>query len=177
MSPPQENPAGNPQKKRLNPLLALSLPVVKSGPTEKIDRDINFASGIALLSGLGLLFVLPFALSTKSQDNPLHISAWDFINVPILLGLGFGVGKRSRVCSVLLTIYAALAVLGRVIQAKPEFWVGASVVYLFFIFRGTLAVFRHHALRRKTRELAESGTSSDDASSTTISGAAADSSN
>ena len=166
MSPTQESPAGKPQKKRLN-------------PTEKMDRDINLASGIALLSGLVLLFVLAFVLSTKkpADYNPLHISAWDLINVPILLGLGFGVGKRSRVCSVLLTIFAAVVVLRRVIQSEPGLGAVASVFYLFVIFRGTLAVFRYHTMRRKARELAQSGTSSAAASSTTLSGAAADSSN
>jgi FtsH-binding integral membrane protein len=156
MSPPQHNSAGNPQK---NGLIS----------TEKLDRDINLASGIALLSGLVLLFVLAFVLSTRKPFDYNPFSAWNLINVPILLGLGFGVGKRSRVCSVLLVIYAAFALVSSFVVPKQEPRAVPLAVFLFLISRGTLAIFRYHALQRTARESAKIETSSEAASSATVS--------
>ena len=86
-----------------------------------------------------MLFVaVPFALLIEKPTgySPGDISAWDLVNVPILLGLGFGVYRRSRVCSVLLTIYAVVVVIVRMMEPKPGPWAVASIFYLFVVCRG-----------------------------------------
>jgi hypothetical protein len=84
----------------------------------------------------------------RPENLIAYLEPWNLISVAILFGLGFGVYKRSRVCSVLLTLYAVLSVLYAIVNTQPGH--GAAVApafYLFFIFRGTLAVFRYHELQ------------------------------
>lgn len=121
-----------------------------TSPKRHIDRDIKIAWVLATLVGAGWLVIILFGrgfLLKFVPPNLQSLSLWDLINVPIIWALGFGVYKRSRVFALLLTTFAALAVVGEIVERKSGSPVGASIFYLFFFIRGTIAVFRYHKLR------------------------------
>jgi hypothetical protein len=75
----------------------------------------------------------------------LEIDAWYLADVAILLGLSFGVYRKSRVCGALLLVYALAsyahlwAVTGR-IRILP-------FVFMYFYVQGIRGAFAYHALR------------------------------
>jgi hypothetical protein len=118
----------------------------------RIDRDICWAWFLAVASAAVwlLVIVLEICGGFPGDYRPKELSdlsAWSLIDVGILFGLGLGVYRRSRICSVLLTLCAVLAVLEATVKGERR--AAVQLFYLVFFFRGTVAVFRYHKLQRR----------------------------
>jgi len=75
-------------------------------------RWINFAIGFAVFTGVATSF---FAIRT-----PPYLPRWAIVDGILLLGLAYGLWKRSQVCAVLLIIHAIGSAIINAIEFGSE---------------------------------------------------------
>jgi hypothetical protein len=69
--------------------------------------------------------------------------AWILLDATILTGLAYGVWRRSRVCVLLLLIYAIANEVYLALQETSHFSI-LRLIFIYFYFRGTIQLFREH---------------------------------
>jgi hypothetical protein len=108
---------------------------------------------VAGLISVGLTFV--FTLLALSGVDVLGLDAWAFVDIAIMLGLAFGVYKKSRVCAVLLL---AFFLLNKAIMwseaGSPKGW-PLTLVFLWFFAQGIVGTVQFHRAKGR-RDRAES---------------------
>lgn len=106
------------------------------------ERHIARAWVAACISaGATLLFGL-LALTGYAAPG---FDAWVLLDAAILVGLAFGVARRSRACVVILVIYSVFNELFMAIDGQSF-----SILRLVFIYlysRGAIAIFQNHRRR------------------------------
>ena len=68
------------------------------------------------------------------------------LDAAILAGLAYGVWRHSRVCALLLLIYAIANEVYLALQETSHFSI-LRLIFIYFYFRGTIQLFREHSLR------------------------------
>lgn len=97
---------------------------------KKANDQIKAAWGAGLVTAgftaVGILAITIFEIEL------MGISLWSFLDVAVILGISYGVYRKSRVCAVLLFAFFLLSKLAIFIQA------GKMPNILFTIFMGVL---------------------------------------
>lgn len=113
---------------------------IQLSPQEKMDKAIKRAWIAAIVSGCVTLLVV--FLSFGGVTIIEGFSAWGLIDVVILLGFAYGIYKRSRICIILLLSYAIFNEIYTVASGiKPS---PLRIIFMYYYFRGMLAIFAHH---------------------------------
>ena len=74
----------------------------------------------------------------------LVYTAWEFFDVALVLGLGFGIYKKSRTCAVLMLVYfVASKILIMVETGKPA-GLFMGLLFAFFYWQGVSGTFAYH---------------------------------
>ena len=83
---------------------------------------------IGILAGVGVVVAPGF-------------DAWILLDAAILAGLAYGVWRHSRVCALLLLIYAIANEVYLALQETSHFSI-LRLIFIYFYFRGTIQLFR-----------------------------------
>ena len=127
------------------------MPKPASAVPPKILRKIKRAWVAALvLAGMTLIFRL-IAVQYGARISPF--SAGTLIDTALILGLAFGIYKKSRVCAVLMLIYCILSKI-LFMAAIGKLSVTATVIVLIFVYffwQGVWGTFAYHKLIQRAR--------------------------
>lgn len=115
---------------------------------EEIAKKIKNAWSAALFSaGITLIFVI-LAISGTSV---LGISVWESVDVALMLGLAYGIYKKSRICAVAIFVYFIAAKILLISQTGNTSGIALAIVFLYFYFNGILGTFAYHRLKKEKR--------------------------
>jgi len=135
-----------------NPYSPPASPVMDPPPPEvpsEILKKIKQAWVAALFSaGLTLIFTLVAMSGTKI----LGLSAWNFLDVALILGLAFGIYKKSRTCAVLMFIYFVISKI--FVMAETGRFTGGIVgalIFGYFFWQGIAGTFAYHKLIKRSK--------------------------
>ena len=120
-----------------------------SDPTSDVPDDIlkKIKHGwVAALFSAGVTLVV--TLIAMSGTEILGFSAWELFDVALILGLAFGIYKKSRTCAVLMLIYfIASKVLIMAETGKPT-GIPMALVFAYFFWQGVSGTFAYHKLKK-----------------------------
>jgi hypothetical protein len=77
-------------------------------------------------------------------------AAWTLVDAAILAALAYCVWKRSRICALLLLIYAISNEVYLALQETSHFSI-LRLIFIYFYFRGTIQLFREHRTSAATQ--------------------------
>jgi hypothetical protein len=110
---------------------SLGLPekhVTRAWMAASIQAGLTLIMGVLAAAGV---FVAP------------GFDAWILVDAAILAALAYGVWKRSRICVLLLLIYAVGNEVYLALQETSHFSI-LRLIFIYFYFRGTIQLFREH---------------------------------
>ena len=148
--PPDLCPPPIPVQPPPNPLHA----VTASDVPADILRNIRNAWVAGVISGCITLIITLLAIAGRSLYG---FSGTELVDVVLILGLSFGIYKRSRTCAVLMLEYFIFAkvymMVGGHLNVMGAF---VAVIFLYFYSMGIVGAFQYHRFLRS--RLAEPGT-------------------
>lgn len=110
---------------------------------EKALKYIKTAWVLAIVSSLLTLLVI--IISVLGNNNFLGLSLYSLLDVVFVLGLAFGVYKKSRVCAVMLFIFFVLGQLNILISGMGS--IGSFIMSVAFAtgyFQGIRGTIHYH---------------------------------
>ena len=102
--------------------------VTRAWMAASIQAGLTFIVGVLAAAGV---FVAP------------GFDAWLLVDAAILAALAYGVWKRSRICALLVLIYAIGNEAYLALQETSHFSI-LRLILIYFYFRGTIQLFREH---------------------------------
>jgi hypothetical protein len=118
---------------------------------EEIRKKIKNGWVAAIISAAFTLVITLLAMSRAGSVGaaPLELASIQLVDVALLLGLAFGVYKKSRTCAVLLLIYF---VASKIIIAMEGGKAGGTIMGLVFIYfygQAVVGTFAYHKLKKR----------------------------
>jgi len=110
---------------------SLGLPekhVTRAWMAASIQAGLTLIMGVLAAAGV---FVAP------------GFDAWILVDAAMVAALAYGVWKRSRICALLLLIYALGNEVYLALQETSHFSI-LRLIFIYFYFRGTIQLFREH---------------------------------
>ena len=121
-------------------------PKKEVSPAESAAKKIKNACIAGLISaGVTLVFVVVSLFGTSIAS----IDEWAFIDVAIVLGLTYGMYRKSRTCAILLLAFFLLNKLIMWIEAGSPTGLPLALVFMWFFAQGVIGTFQHHKLVRQ----------------------------
>jgi len=118
------------------------MPEMAQEVPEAIRKKIRLAWGAGLVSAAVTLI---FVLIAVSGTSLLGFGLAQLLDVAVILGLSFGIYKRSRVCSVLMLLYFVYSkFLMMRIGGISGGNVFTSLLFLYFYIQGVIGTFAYH---------------------------------
>jgi len=118
---------------------------IPASPSSTVPVDvlkkIKNAWIAGLISGAATLVVTLLAVSGVQL---LGFSAWEFVDVALILGLTYGIYRKSRVCAVLMVIYFAASKILIVMETGKPTGGFMAIIFLYFYVQGVLGTFAYH---------------------------------
>ncbi|WP_205634425.1 hypothetical protein [Lederbergia galactosidilytica] len=116
----------------------------------KIEQHVKIAALIAMI-----MSILTFILVMISQIwGFLELSWWVFVDMFLLLGLAYGIYKKSRICALLLFSLFLLNQVVLYINWNVLVTIPLGCVVMYYLFKGILATFFYH---KKTTTITATG--------------------
>lgn len=116
---------------------------IKVNPLDVAIKDIKNAWVAGCISGVLALAVTLWAMSGVKI---LSFNAFSLIDVAIVLGLTFGIYKRSRVCAVLMLINFLFAKFMIFQETGRTSDIPLILVFIYYYYKGVLGTIRYHKL-------------------------------
>ena len=101
---------------------------------------------VAGLISVGVTFA--FVLISFAGESVVGVDAWAFIDTAIMLGLSYGVYRKSRACAVLLFAFFITTKLIMWGIAGNVSGLPVALVFMWFFAQGIMGTFQHHKLQR-----------------------------
>ena len=116
---------------------------------EEILKKIRYAWIAATVSaGITLLITVGAMLG----ESILGFSAWNLLDVVLILGLAFGIYMKSRVCAVIMLIYFIASKIILMVEAGQPSGLLMTLAFGYLYAQGVFGTFAYHAFpRRMTR--------------------------
>jgi hypothetical protein len=114
---------------------------------DKVLSKIRSAWIACLVSAAMTLLMIGVVMATGRGGLGLQ-GPIDLIDVVFILGMAFGISRKSRVCAVLMLVYFAFSKY-LIIRASGQVsgaWLG--LVFLWFYAQGVIGTFEYHRLRK-----------------------------
>lgn len=106
------------------------------------NTAIQRAVAVALIS-VGLTVIA--MLGSMVTDIPfLQVNPLAFIDIALMLGLAFGVHKKSRICAVLLLVYSVAGHLNAWLAMGNVATLPAALLFSYFYIQGMRGTFAYH---------------------------------
>ena len=113
---------------------------------DEILKKIKHAWVAALISAGITLVVTLFAIS---GTDILGFSAWEFIDVGLVLGLAFGIFKKSRTCAVLMFVYFVISKIIIMADTGKPTGILLAIVFGYYFWQGVSGTFAYHKLKAR----------------------------
>lgn len=128
------------------PVASLEMPLGDFEPSAEVARKIKGAWIAGLVSaGITLLFIL---IAVGSGTVIMGINAWAFVDIGIILGLAYGVYRRSRTCAVSLFAFFLVEKIATFATANSVGSVPIALVFIYLYGRGMVGTFQYHRERK-----------------------------
>jgi serine/threonine-protein kinase len=102
---------------------------------------------VAALFVAGVILVI--TLVVMSGTEIIGFSAWKLFDVALILGLAFGIYKKSRVCAVLMLVYfIAFKILIMAETGRPS-GIPMALVIAYFFWQGVSGTFAYHKFKKQ----------------------------
>ena len=92
-----------------------------------------------------------FTVISMLGSRILDLDAYAFIDVAIMLGLSYGVYRKSRVCALLMFAFFTLNKLIMWTNAGTPTGLPLSLVFFFMFGQGVVGTFQYHRVARAAR--------------------------
>jgi serine/threonine-protein kinase len=102
---------------------------------------------IAALVSAGITFLL--VLAAIFGKPILGISAWELIDVALILGLAFGIYKKSRACAVIMLVYFIFAKIFLTVSTGTITGLPMALVFIYFYWQGVAGTFAYHKWKKE----------------------------
>lgn len=140
-----ENPYSAPATQIADPILEIP---------EDIRKKIKNAWVAAVISGSMTLVVTLIAMS---GTDILGFSAWELLDVALVLLLAFGIYKKSRACAVAMLAYFVLSKILMMVESGKPSGLPLAIVFIYFFWQGVSGTFAYHKLKNRKPALVASG--------------------
>jgi serine/threonine-protein kinase len=139
-----------------NPYSAPASPVMDQVPEipDEILKKIKHGWVAALISAGITLIVTLVAIS---GTEILGFSAWELIDVGLILGFAFGIYKKSRACAVLMLIYFIISKIIIMAETGKPSGIVLAIVFGYYFWQGVSGTFAYHKLKARKPAVAVSG--------------------
>lgn len=129
-----------------NPYIAPVAPVMDPDPEvpDAILKKIKHAWVAALISASITLLVTVLAMS---GTQILGFSAWELLDVGLILGLALGIYKKSRTCAVLMLAYFIISKIILMVESGKPSGIGLALVFIYFYWQGVSGTFAYHKIK------------------------------
>jgi serine/threonine-protein kinase len=118
------------------------MPAAVSDVPEAILKKIRSAWIAGLISAAVTVIFVLIAISGTSL---LGMSAYQFVDVALILGLTFGIYRKSRICAVLMLAYFVWAKVVLIQQGHANgIGLFMAVVFFYFYLQGVIGTFGYH---------------------------------
>lgn len=114
---------------------------------DKVLKKVRNAWIACLVSAGMTLLLIAVVMATGHSSIGLQ-GPIDLIDVAFILGMAFGISRKSRVCAVLMVVYFAFSkyLIFRASGQLGSVWMG--VVFLYLYAQGAIGTFEYHRLRK-----------------------------
>ncbi|MGH8025172.1 MAG: hypothetical protein ACREO0_00450 [Pseudoxanthomonas sp.] len=106
-----------------------------------------FSAGITLL----------VTLIAMSGTDILGFSAWELIDVALILGLAFGIYKKSRTCAVFMLVYFIISKIVLMAESGQPTGIPMALVFGYFFWQGVSGTFAYHKFKTRRTAFYTSG--------------------
>jgi len=110
-------------------------------------KHVEYARGVGIA-----MAVITLALSLLSLTGyaiaGVDYNVWNLIDAVFIAGLTFGIGRYSRICSVVLLVYLFVNVSMRYMQTGQGSGWGIAAVCGYFLYQGIRGTFAYHKLTK-----------------------------
>jgi serine/threonine-protein kinase len=129
-----------------NPYIASATSVIDLNydVPEEILKKIKNAWVAALVSAT---FTLVLTLIAISGTSVLGFSAWEFLDVGLILGLALGIYKKSRTCAVLMLVYFVISKIILMVEAGKPNGIILGLVFIYYYWQGVVGTFAYHKIK------------------------------
>ncbi|MDH1262063.1 hypothetical protein [Pseudomonas sp. GD03944] len=125
----------------------LARPEVQVEIPDKIARKIKHCWVAGVISSSATLFLIARLLSSGATSAN-GIDEWALIDVAIMLGLCFGVYKKSRACAILMVLFFTIGKLSMLADGASLIALPIALVFLWFFAQGVVGTFQFHRWKR-----------------------------
>lgn len=138
-----------------NPYAAPTAPVADIAPAiPAIPADIAKKIKGAWVAGcISAAMTLVVTLIAMSGTEALGFSVWSLGDVAFILGLTYGIYRKSRVCAVLMLAYFVLSKIILMLEAGKPSGLLVALIFGYFYAQGIVGTFAFHKF--KARQAAE----------------------
>jgi len=70
--------------------------------------------------------------------------AWEFVDVVLILGLTYGIYRKSRVCAVFMVIYFVASKIMLFMQTGKPNGIVVTLIFLYYYCQGVAGTFAYH---------------------------------
>jgi serine/threonine-protein kinase len=107
----------------------------------EILKKIKHAWVAGLVSGAITLLVTLLAVS---GFKVLGFDAWEFLDVALILGLTYGIYRKSRVCALLMFLYFLASKILMFVQSGKPNGIVMGIIFLYYFGQGVAGTFAYH---------------------------------
>ena len=126
--------------------VVLDVPADTDAVPDKVLKKIRNAWIACLVSAAVTLVVSLLALA-GNRVGPF--TGAEFIDVVFILGLAFGISRKSRVCAVLMFCYFVLSKIILMRAPGQSGGIFMGLVFLYYYGVGVQGTFEYHRLRKR----------------------------
>lgn len=124
-------------------------------PAREATKPVPTAMDVALkkiknawIAGLiSASLTLVFVLVALGGTSIAGIDVWGFIDIVIVLGLSYGIFRKSRTCAILLLGFFLLNKLIMWSEAGNVSGLPLALVFIWFFTQGIVGTFQYHRLK------------------------------
>lgn len=119
---------------------------------KKTERHIKNAWVAGLISaGITFIFSIIGSYSVAFRQK-YGIDAWALLDVALILGLTYGIYKKSRFSALAMLIYFVISKIIMVVEIRSSVSL-VALLFIYFFYQGTIATFRLHKYAIETGKL------------------------
>lgn len=105
------------------------------------EKRIDLAVFLSALTGITVLIL---SLVTLIGIQIMNSSIWGIVDALIILSLSYGVRKKSRICALLMTMYAVTALYFNLsLNSQTNSMIGLRIIIYILGFMGTLSYHKY----------------------------------
>lgn len=111
---------------------------------DKAKEHIRNAWIAAIISSIITAIIAILPLFGVAWFKSYGYGLWSLCDAALILGLGYGISRNSRVCAIILLIsFTSGKVLGLIETAKPNY---IALLFIYYFFQGARGTFAYHKI-------------------------------